>query len=159
LEMTDQQVRDFCSRHDEFVVEADQELKHWGIPGLPPIACNGGNNALNIVVKDAITGAPVPGVTIYAMGAGPAYRSRTDASGRALLEHSDRRLTMLTVFPSATYWSRVLRDFNCQNTLEVSVKALLSNGAYNWGHRLMGFHQVTGFWKGTGIRVGLVSSG
>jgi len=159
VEMTDQQMREFAARNAQFVTEPDQDLKRFAIPGLPPIAPSGGNDALNILVKDANTGGPVSGATIYGIGSGPAYRARTDEDGRALLEHSDQCLTTLIVSPCATYWSRVLRDFNSRKTIEVAVKPLLSNGAYDWGHRLMGFDQVKQRWSGEGIRVGVVDSG
>ena len=159
IEMTDQQMRDLEERNPQFVIESDQELNLIGMPGLPPVTDSQGNDALNIVVKDAHTGEPVPDATVYGLGCGLAYRTHTDINGLSVLEHSGQRLKMLVVSPRATYWSRIVKDFDSQKTVEVRLKPLLSTGAYNWGHRLMGFEGVKQAWTGKGIRVAVVDSG
>ncbi|HVG17478.1 MAG TPA: S8 family serine peptidase, partial [Blastocatellia bacterium] len=161
VEMTEDQKRELESKNPDLVIEEDQELEMYPMPGLPQEVVSQGQFSLRVVVKDSNTGRPVPNVTIFGVGQGPAYRATTDGHGRAVLETNEDFLSQIIASPADTYWSRVVKDVSLGDggPLEIKLKPLMITGAYSWGHRLMGFGQVSQYWTGRDIKVGIIDSG
>jgi len=163
VEMTEEQARDLAGKNPDLVIEEDQELKMYGMPGIPPRVPSAAEAvAFPVVVKDANTGAPVPNVTIYGIGAAEvAYKAVTDEKGQATLQSYEPTLVQIIASPLDTYWSKAVSNVKAQGKkhLEITVKPLLSNGAYDWGQRIMGFRQANRSWTGREVKVGIIDSG
>src|SRR5262245_26489464 len=86
VEMTEDQMRELAEKNPDLVIEEDEELQLFGMPGLPERVPTEGNFSLSVVVKDSTTGQPIPNVTVYGVGAGVAYKSLTDKKGQATLQ-------------------------------------------------------------------------
>ncbi len=93
------------------------------------------NTSRAIFVKDGTTGKPVPQVTIYGIGARPAYKAVTAGQGNATLVTNEASLVRVIASPSDTYWSRVIEDVTMTDAgvLEITLKPLLVTGAYYLG--------------------------
>ena len=159
--MTHDHMRDLAAKNRDLVVEEDRELTLFPMPGLPPVISLGDHFARTVHVKDATTGAPIPYVTIYGIGTGPAYKAETDPQGGATLVTNEASLVRLIASPRDTYWSRVIEGVSMtdENVLDITLKPLLVTGAYSWGHRLMGFRSVSSRWTGRSVKIGIIDSG
>lgn len=161
IEATEEARRELAAKFPHLVIEEDQELDMFPMPGLPEVISAGETFARHIVVKDALSGQALPHVTLYGIGDGPAYKAVTDAAGEATLWTNEAALRRLIVSPRDTHWSRVVENVSLREaqTLEVALRPLLMTGAYTWGHRLMGFDAVRQRWRGRGVRIGVIDSG
>jgi subtilisin family serine protease len=161
VEMTEDQMRELSRNNPQLVIEEDEPLKMFAMPGLPARIPTEGPYTLTIGVKDATEGKPVPDVTVYGIGTGVAYKGVTDAQGQATIQVHESTLTRIIASPLNTYWSRVIPGVNVSTspTLNIELKPLLVTGAYDWGHRLMDFRTVNTRWTGNDIKVGVIDSG
>lgn len=161
ISMTEEQKRELEQRHPNLIIEPDHPIDVMPAPMLPQVVQGTGEQVLGVEVKDLTTGGPVAGVTVYGLGEVAAYKAETDAQGVAMLECSERYLLKVVASPRNTYWSRVVEnvDLDTVQVLEIRLKPLLVTGAFDWGHRLMGFPRVNRQWRGRGIRVGIIDSG
>src|SRR2546423_139500 len=159
--MTEEQKRELEQKHPNLIIEPDHPIDVTPAPMLPGVVRGTGQQVLGVEVKDLTTSKPVAGVTIYGVVEGAAYKAETDAQGVAMLECSESYLLKVVASPRNTYWSRVVEnvDLNTVQALEIKLKPLLVTGAFEWGHRLMGFPRVNRQWRGKGVRVGIIDSG
>lgn len=161
VEMTEDQMKELAEKNPQLVIEEDQELKLFAMPGLPERVPDEGTYTLTVEVKDAADGKPVPNATVYGIGSGVAYRGVSDAEGKAVIQAYEPRLTRVMASPLDTYWSRVVPgvDLKTTSSLSIPLKALLVTGAYDWGHRLMGFRDLRQRWTGSDVKIGIIDSG
>jgi subtilisin family serine protease len=161
VEMTPDQMRALASSNADLVIEEDEKLELFGMPGLPFRLVPEGSYALSVKVSDSTTGKPVADVTVYGIGSGPAYKAVTDENGAATLHTVEASLRRVVASPRDTYWSRVVEDVSVEpeKALEVALKPLLANGAYDWGARMMGFRQAAPNWTGKGVKIAIVDTG
>ena len=161
VEMTEDQMRELAQKNPQLVIEEDEPLKLFGMPGLPARIPAEGVYTLTVEVKDATEGKPIPEVTVYGIGTGVAYKGVTDAQGQATIQVNEASLARVIASPKDTYWSRVIPGVNVSTnpSLNIGLKPLLVTGAYDWGHRLMGFRTANKFWTGNEIKVGIIDSG
>ena len=158
VEMTEAQMRDFQRSNPSLVIEEDQPLQLFAMPGLPGRVPIEGPFSLPVSVADAANGTPLSNVTIYGLGTDVTYKAVTDGKGKATLETREQRLRNIVASPRDGYWSLVSPEIQiaAKTTLSLTLKPLWTTGAYDWGHRLMGFHQVHRSWSGKEIRIGVV---
>ncbi|MCH9684708.1 MAG: S8 family serine peptidase [Deltaproteobacteria bacterium] len=142
-------------------IEYEQPLELFSMPGLPPRGPASGAYTRGILVSDATTGAPIPGVDVYGLDAGMAQRTQTNGKGHATVRAHAGILSEVVISPRHGYWSRVLRQLpmGVEGQTRVSLEPLPVHGDYSWGHRFMGFDQVNRRWKGRGVRVGIIDTG
>ncbi len=161
VQMTEDQMRALANGSPELVIEEDEPLELFTMPGLPPRLPGFEGFSIAVTVKDQTTGKPVPDVTVYGIGAGIAYQAVTDAKGQANLQTHEPQLVRVIASPRDTYWSRVVPDVDLEasKSLAIDLKPLLVTGAYDWGHRVMGFRQANAQWTGNEVRVGVIDSG
>ena len=161
VEMTEDEMRDLVRRDPDLLIEEDEELELFGMPGLPERVPSDGQFTLSVAVRDADTGEAVPNVTIYGIGQGVAYKALTNEEGRAELRVYETNLERVIASPRDTYWSKVVPDVNVQDSpaLDVTLGRLLVTGSYDWGHRLMGFRLLQRRYAAKGVRIGVIDSG
>jgi subtilisin family serine protease len=161
IEMDETHMQELADKNRDIVIEADEELQLFAMPGLPKIVPTEGVHSLPVVVTDSTDSKPIPNVTIYGIGRGVAYKAVTDERGTATLQTYDRSLAQLIASPRDTYWSKVLYDTSMSpdQALNMELKPLLVTGAYDWGHRLMGFRHTVQYWTGKGVKIGIIDSG
>ncbi len=161
VEMTEAQMLELAQKNPQLVIEEDQELQLFGMPGIPERVPTTGVYELTVEVTDAATKQPLANITVYGLGSGVAYKGVTDADGKAVLQVFEPTLTRVIASPADTYWSKVIPSVNLANTsnLAMSLQALVTSGAYDWGHRLLGFHTVNQRWTGKDIKIAVIDSG
>ncbi len=159
VEMTEAQMRDLAVHTPGLIIEEDQEIDLFPMPGLPEVAPTDTRVTLRVRVTAAGTGAPIPKVTIYGIGRGPAYKAETDAQGQATLETAEASLVRVIASPLDTYWSRVIEDVTVgRDALAIELTPLVGRG-YSWGHHLMQFDQVHQWFTGREVKVAVIDSG
>jgi subtilisin family serine protease len=160
VEMTEAQMRELAARNPHLVIEEDQELELFPMPGLPDVVPAEGSFSRRVRVLEAGSGAPVPDATLYGVGQGPAYKALTGADGTADLQTAEAALTRVIASPRDTYWSRVVEAVAVteDEPLTVELTRLPARG-YSWGHRLMQFDRVHPWLTGRDVRVAVVDSG
>lgn len=158
VEMTEEQARDLATKHPQLVVEEDEDLTLFAMPGLLPRMPRGEPRQVTVTVKDAASGDPIRNATVYGEGAAIAYKGVTGADGQVSLAVQDSVLDRIVVLPREGYWSRVV-PVGGEATAEVALRPLFGNGAYDWGHRLMGFRHVQPALGGKDVKVAVVDSG
>jgi hypothetical protein len=162
VEITPQQMREFADNNPQLIIEEDQPLRLSGMPGLPVRVPAEGKHTISVSLKDSTNGQPISGASVYALGTGVAYSSVTDANGHASVATTEKSISDLVISPQDTYWSRVVTDAASEHhrsPLEVTLKPLMTNGAFDWGVRLMNFRQVHSYWTGKDIKIAVVDSG
>jgi hypothetical protein len=160
VEMTEAQMRDLAARNPHLVIEEDQGLELFPMPGLPDIVPAEGSFSRRVRVLEAGTGAPIPEATLYGIGRGPAYKALTGAEGTADLQAAEAVLSRLIVSPRDTYWSRVVEGVAVDGGEPLTVElARLPPRGYSWGHRLMQFDRVHPWLTGRDVRVAVIDSG
>lgn len=142
------------------LIEEDQPLRLFAMPQLPARApARDFRHALKVSVHDAASGAALPNVTLFGIGAALSYRADSGADGTAVLEADEPELQQLIVSPRQGHWSRVLWRVPVQGGLRVRLQRLTPSGGHSWGHRVMGFHRVAHRFAGAGLRVAVIDSG
>lgn len=162
IEMPEAERRELALTNPDLVIEADEPLQEPGLPGLPPLAPAGGSVVFPVSVTDLVTAEGVVGVTVYGIGrSGVAYRTVTDDAGLAVLNAYEPALVRLIASPRDTFWSQAVPGAaaRASEPLAIRLKPLLSMGAYDWGRRLSGFREAAPFWKGSGVRIGIIGAG
>jgi subtilisin family serine protease len=163
VQMSEQQMQELAQNCVEAVLEEDMPLQLYGMPGIPLLrAPSDKSYALTFKVRDLIDGRPLPNVTIFGVAlSGLAYEARTNDDGQAILRTCENPLSLLIVSPPDIHWSQyaALIDLEATKTMEIKLKRLLATGAYDWGHRLMGFRAVNQQFSGNGVKIGLIDSG
>jgi Subtilase family len=158
--MTEDEKQQLSESNPDLVIEEDQELKLLGMPGLPNVVPQEGSYTLSIVVTNANSGQPISNVTVYGTGNGVTYRADSDEQGRVTLQTNESRLEYVIASPRDSYWSRVIPDVAVTSEpLQIGLKPLLVTGAYDWGQRFMGFHQVNHVWTGNEIKIAVIDTG
>jgi subtilisin family serine protease len=160
VEMTEDQMRTLAAAHPELIIEEDQKLDLFRMPGLPPTIPDEGDFSIQVAVVNH-SGAPVEAVTIYGVGERATYKAVTDSQGRAVLQSRESLLRRVVASPRDTYWSEVVNDVRLLGLprLDIELKRLAVDGRYGWGHRLMGFDRVNPLWRGDEVKVAVVDSG
>jgi subtilisin family serine protease len=160
LEMTEAQMRDFAEKNPSLLVEEDEALRLFAMPGLPERVPTEGRSTQIVQVKDANSGKPVRHVVIYGIGDRVAYRAVTNAKGQATLEAFEPRLSGFIASPQDSYWSQIVGGADISDKpISIMLKPLMVTGAYDWGHRLMGFRVVNQRWTGSEVKIGIIDSG
>lgn len=161
MEMTEAQMQELAQKNPQLVIEEDQELQLFAMPGIPARVPTDGAFELTVTVTDAADNKPLANVTVYGIGSGVAYKSVTDADGKAVIQAFEPTLERLIASPFDTYWSKVIPkvDLAASSSLTIPLQALVTTGAYDWGHRLLGFHTVNQRWTGKDIKIGVIDSG
>jgi hypothetical protein len=90
IEANEDEIREFSAKNPHLIFEEDQKLDLFPMPGLPDIVSAGETYSLEVIVKDANNGNLLQDVTIYGIGNGPAYKTVTDARGKAALFTAER---------------------------------------------------------------------
>ena len=160
VEMTEAQKQDLAARNPQLVIEEDQELDLYAMPGLPPMVPADMRFSLRTRVVESGRRSPVAGVTLYGIGQGAAYKAETDANGEAMLQSAEETLARVIASPADTYWSRVIEDVTVSDggVLTFELARLPAHG-YSWGHRLMQFDRVHPWVTGRDVRVAVIDSG
>jgi subtilisin family serine protease len=163
VHMSEEQMQALAQQCVEVAIEEDVPLQLYGMPGLPFLrAPSDRSYALAVNVRDQVDGRPLPNVTLFGVAqSGLAYEALTNEDGEAVLRTSESPLTLLIASPPDIHWSQFATqiDLEATKTLEIKLKRLLATGAYDWGHRLMGFRAVNQRFSGDGIKVGMIDSG
>lgn len=161
VELTEFGARELAARNPQLVVEEDHRLTPFPMPQLPTVVLADDGVSLQVSVRDAATGRPIPDVTIFGIGETGAYKASTNALGQATLYCAEAQLARAIVSPRDGYWSRVVPDVDIGRSrhLSVDLRRLPLRGAFSWGHRLMGFPRVASRWRGRGIKIAIVDSG
>lgn len=163
VQMTEEQCQNLAQECKEAVIDEDAPLQLFGMPGLSDFRAAGGRTyTLKVSVRDQTDSRPLSDVTIFGVGpSGLTYESVTDQEGQAVLQTSESPLEHVIASPPAEHWSRFVAqvDLSSPKTLELKLKRLFAAGAYDWGHRLMGFRAVNDRFSGDGIKVGVIDSG
>ena len=161
LEMTVVQRDALAALIPNIMVEDDQQLESFGMPGLPPKTIVDGEYALSVKVKDAVTGKPISNVSVYGIGANFRCKGLTNKRGMAKLLSQEAFLHQLLCSPLDTYWSKIEKNITIEKemTLEVELHSLIASGSYDWGRRLIGLGQARRYGSGRGIKIGIIDSG
>jgi subtilisin family serine protease len=162
LLLTEQLARELAEQAGDLVVEEDHPLRLYDQPWLPFSMTTRATHFIRVRVVDDADESAVPHVTLIGTGAwlGLNYRAETDGDGRADLVVDEPLLTCMVALPRDTYWSKISRDIVVDGeAVLIRLKRLLVTGAYDWGHRLMGFRLVNQVYAGAGIRIAVVDSG
>ena len=102
----EERMRDFQRDNPSLVVEEDEELRLFGMPGLLPAAPCGDALEVALVARDAATGQPVADATVYGFGQSVTYKAITDQNGEAVLKVHEPVLERLLISARHSYWSR-----------------------------------------------------
>ena len=161
MHMSEEQMRAFAEQSPDLVIEEDEPLDLFGMPGLPARLESFEGFSMPVTVKDGTTNKAVSDVTIYGIGSGVTYKAVTNSKGQATLQTHEARLQRVIASPRDSFWSHVVEsvEVNKDRTLAITLKPLLVTGAYDWGHRLMGFRQVNRIWTGRDVNVAVIDSG
>jgi len=161
LELDDAARSELVARHPHLIVEEDQPLKLFPMPGLPDIALTEEKYSREAIVVDESTDRPVPNVTLYGVGLGAGYKTLTDVKGEARLITAESKLASVIASPQHSYWSRVVSNVSLTDAtpLRIPLRPLQQMPSYSWGHRLMQFDRVHPRWTGRGVRIALLDSG
>lgn len=163
VQMTEEQMQALAQQCADVVIEEDEPLQLYGMPGISPLrAPSDKSYTLDVNVRDQVDGKPLANVTLFGVAqSGLTYEALTNEDGHAVLRTCESPLSLLIVSPPNMHWSRFATqiDLEATKTLEMKLKRLLATGAYDWGHRLMGFRAVNQRFSGTGIKVGMIDSG
>jgi subtilisin family serine protease len=163
VQMSEEQKQALSQECEELIIEEDLPLQLYGMPGIPLLrAPSDKHYSVKITVRDQIDNRPLPNVTLFGIArSGLAYETVTNEDGHAVLKTSESPLSMLIASPPDIHWSRFTTqvDLESTKTLEIKLKRLLATGAYDWGHRLMGFRAVNERFSGHGINIGVIDSG
>ena len=161
VHLPDDQMRDFQRDNPVLVVEEDQALELYGMPGMPSRAPVGEVLELPVTVQDAESGKPVSAATVYGRGKTVSYKAVTDDKGKAVLTVSEPLLEQVLVSARDTFWSQRLDNVQAgpKAKLAVNLKPLLTNGCHEWGKLAMGFHKIQQRWTGRGVKIGIVDTG
>jgi len=162
VEMTIEQSRTIADHLPNVIIEEDRPLAMFSMPGLSAAMPDATPYSLTITVIDLTDERPIQGVTIFGVGDGVTYRAVSDADGRATLKTAERRLRRVIISPRDTYWSCVVRDVPTATTLtplRIRLRRLFVTGAYDWGHRVMGFRTANQRYTGRDVSVAVVDSG
>lgn len=143
------------------VVEEDHPLELYPMPEIPAVVAWQEMHQRKILVRGSSSSTRLKDVTIFAEAGGVAYKAKTDAKGRALLQAGSETIERLIVSPPHSYWSRVLTDVSMSESDEliVDLARLAPGGQPTWGHRVMGFDMLQGQPAGRGVRVAVIDSG
>jgi subtilisin family serine protease len=160
FDMTETQMHEFAEKHSHLVIEEDDSLELYSMPGLPPRIPAEGKFAKTVQVKDSNSGKSVRHAVVYGIGNNVAYKGVTNAKGSATIDAYEARLSRIIVSPQDSYWSQVVGGTEMdKESLPVKLKPLLVTGAYDWGHRLMGFRTLQGQWTGRETKIGIIDTG
>src|SRR5688572_20506513 len=77
LEMTEAERGDLAAKLPRLIIEEDQGLLLFPMPGLPQPARGKGTFSLQVAVRDSSSGRPIPEATIIGVGDGVSYRAVT----------------------------------------------------------------------------------
>ena len=158
--MAETQMHAFAEKHAHLFIEEDEPLELYSMPGLPPRIPAQGKFAKTVQVSDANSGKPVRHAAVYGIGNNVAYKGVANAKGSASIDAYEARLSRIIVSPRDSYWSQVMGGTDMDKaSLPVKLKPLLVTGAYDWGHRLMGFRSLHEHWTGREIKIGIIDTG
>ena len=159
--MTAREANALARQSPHLIVEEDQPLILHPMPDVPTLYSGEAKFMLRVNVQDKATGQGVPDVTIFGLSGELAYKAQTNAQGVAQLATASAALDRIIVSPRDRYWSQVVDDVSLGVTPEITIplERLPLDGGWTWGHRILGFDQVTRCWTGRGVRIGVIDSG
>jgi Subtilase family len=161
LSLAEDRMRDFQRDNPNLVVEEDQPLQLFGMPGLP--ACAPTNDTRPLPVSVRVDGGkkPIAHATVYGFGQSVRYKAVTDAKGEAVLQVGESYLNQVMVSARDTYWSQRVESIkvDAKTKLAIGLKPLLSNGCQDWAKLAMGFHVVNEVYTGKGVKVAVLDTG
>ncbi|ATQ77474.1 hypothetical protein CR152_25450 [Massilia violaceinigra] len=158
VEMTAAEADNLARDHGEMLIEEDQPLTLLApMPALGfEVGPDRGQEYL-FAVRDAQTGAPVAGATLFVKGERATYRGRTGQDGTAGVRVLDPVIEHVIVSPAANYWARVIPAPAADRTTEVALTPLIPRGAAAWERQWLGMtSEVSG---GAGVKVAVLDSG
>jgi subtilisin family serine protease len=157
--LTDADVQALAAFRHDLIVEEDQPLELYRMPGLPSIMSEVAEETWEVTVRDGM-GAPIPDCTIYAVGRQLGFRGETDEQGRAPLRVQRAVVERLIISPRQGHWSRVVAPpAGGVTTVETTLSPLDAVSASEWVHQLLGVNSTQAGPSGCGATVAVVDSG
>ncbi len=150
--------RSLAASRPDLIVEEDQPLELYRMPGIPPIMDIAEEEAWTVAVRDP-AGRPIPDCTIFAVGRHQGFRADTDHDGRAVLRVQPRLVEKIIVSPRNGFWSRIIAPPAAEATLETTLAPLEASSASAWVHRLIGVDSAHTGPSGRGVTMAVVDSG
>lgn len=140
----------------DLIVEEDQPIDLFRVPGLPDIVPLGDQAQYSVTVTD-LSGIPIAGCTVFAVGPNVGFRADTGADGVARLDVQPALVRRLIASPRADFWSRVTPPPPAESDIEIALDPLDAEAAFSRIRRLMGVRP--GMPTGRGVSVLVIDSG
>jgi subtilisin family serine protease len=140
----------------DLIVEEDQPIDLFRIPGLPDIVPLADQAQYSVTVTDP-AGLPIPDCTVFAVGPSMGFRADTGADGVARLDVQPALVRRLIASPRAGFWSRVTPPPPAASDIEIALDPLDAEASFARIRRLVGVQP--GMPTGRGVSVLVIDSG
>jgi subtilisin family serine protease len=157
VKLSKKDAAELAAARPDLIVEEDQPIDLFRVPGLPEIVPHLDQVEWEVVVRDA-SGAPIEGCTIFAIGPQVGFRADTDAQGLARLTVQPAVVQRLVCSPHSDFWSRVVRPPIEGDRIDVVLDGLDAGSAGAWWLRLLGL-ETQGMPTGHGVSVCVIDTG
>jgi subtilisin family serine protease len=155
--LTDADAAKLAANRPDLIIEEDQPIELFRVPGLPEIMAQADQSEWKVTVR-ASDGTPISDCTIFAVGRQIGFRADTDAQGLAKLMVQPALVERLICSPRANYWSRLVAPPVGGADLEVAIDAIDATTATAWWRRLIGL-DTPNLPTGRGVSVCVIDSG
>lgn len=139
----------------DLIVEEDQPIDLFRIPGLPDIVPLADQTQWSVTVTD-LEGAPIPDCTVFAVGPNVGFRAETGADGVAKIDVQPALVRRLIASPRADHWSRVTPP-PADSDIEIALDPLDAEAWFARTRQLVGVRP--GMPTGRGVSVCVIDSG
>jgi subtilisin family serine protease len=155
--LSDADAAKLAATRPDLIVEEDQPIDLFRVPGLPEIVVQADQAEWQVTVR-AADGTPIPECTVFAVGRQIGFRADTNAQGLAKLTVQPALVERLICSPRANFWSRIVAPPVAGEPLDVRLDPLDAALAAVWWRRLLGL-EIANLPTGRGVRVCVIDSG
>lgn len=139
----------------DLIVEEDQEIELFRVPGFPDIVPLGDQTQWRVAVTEP-GGGPIADCTVFAIGPNVGFRADTGTDGVAKIDVQPALVQRLIASPSADYWSRVSPPPRASE-IDIVLAPLDAEASFARIRRLVGVRP--GMPSGRGVSVLVIDSG